>query len=184
MELAGPWTSVILKRKLLNICIEGSAFSLLPSTQLSHILLKIKYILYYIIYIYEKEKRRHFSRQFRFSPMTPKSDSASTRLSRSQSSKQQHPSSSSNSNSTPYPHSSQRRSPSHPKSTRQQFSACGACRMRRYFSCLFSNPPPSLTLHSTESDVISKTSKLQIPQQVTPLVQIAKKEVSDACTSP
>jgi hypothetical protein len=49
-------------------------------------------------------------------------------------------SSSTNRGSAPYP----RRSSGQPKSSRQQFSACGACRMRRYTSLLSRRhrPPP------------------------------------------
>ena len=61
-------------------------------------------------------------------PMSPRSDSgrSATTQQRSQPSR---------STSQPYPPSSSSRRPSshaQPKSTRQQFSACGACRMRRY----------------------------------------------------
>jgi hypothetical protein len=42
--------------------------------------------------------------------------------------------------SSPYPSSTARRTSSQPKSSRQQFSACGACRMRRWGSSFVAVP--------------------------------------------
>ena len=63
--------------------------------------------------------------------MSPKSDTS-----------QQRASSSKSSSTSPYPAAPARRSSAQPKSSRQQFSACGACRMRRQVA---SSPRPLRT---------------------------------------
>lgn len=65
-------------------------------------------------------------------PSTPTSSSPSIcQMSPKSDSSQQRASSSKSSSSSPYPAAPARRSSAQPKSSRQQFSACGACRMRR-----------------------------------------------------
>jgi hypothetical protein len=85
--------------------------------------------------------------------------------------------------SSPYPSSTARRTSSQPKSSRQQFSACGACRMRRWgssFAAVPRWPRRAQLTGGIEFAAISKTCLFRA-QAHSHSAPTAKNAVSNAC---